>query len=98
LGGRGINRLYNSIGFYKASNLLPPEMQEFDQVEDHVSRYQAMVHAILWLENHKEILQSDLTQNMTKSNKENFFACDVDIKGVQDFLNVLEPIVHRKTQ
>lgn len=98
IGGRGINQLYNSIGFYTTWNLLPPDMQEFDHIEDHVTRYQALTRAILWLENHREILQSDQVTHMTKCNKENFFACEVDAKGVQDFLQVLEPIVNRNTQ
>lgn len=48
--GRHVNELYNRLGFYTAWNLLPEDLQKFDQEEDHQVRYVNMLDALSWIQ------------------------------------------------
>lgn len=69
VGGAYTHQMYNNIGFATAWNLLPPELQEFDNILDHRQRYTQQALAINWLSNNLDIAHSDLAQTLLIKNQ-----------------------------
>lgn len=82
VGGAKINQLYNSLGFFTAWNLLPDPLRDFDQDSDHIERYQKMVLAIRWLDNHPSVLDSEACYQMLEKNYAQFLCNDMDQRSV----------------
>jgi hypothetical protein len=89
VGGSKVNQLYNKIGFYTAWNLLPPELQKFDNTVDHKLRYLQLSHAVKWLSENPSVFVSDQYKEMVQQNKINFLTCECDHLTVADFDNII---------
>jgi hypothetical protein len=89
VGGSKVNQLYNKIGFYTAWNLLPVELQEFDNTVDHKLRYLQLSHAVKWLSDNPLVFVSDQYKEMVQQNKINFLTCDCGHLTVTDFNNII---------
>jgi hypothetical protein len=90
IGGANINRLYNDVGYYTAWNLLPIELKQFDQIEDHATRYQMAVAAITWLNNNRAVFQANEFATMTTENKLNFLTCKSNSIAVDKLFNLIK--------
>lgn len=91
--GANVNLLYNEVGFYTAWNLLPPEMQSFDNILDHNMRYHELSRAIEWLAKNPEVFDSDEYHTMTQQNKINFLTCRCDYQAVSRFDQILKEFI-----
>lgn len=69
VGGAHTHQMYNEIGFGTAWNLLPPELQKFDDMLDHRQRYLHQALAIDWLSKNLDIEQSSLAQTLLIKNQ-----------------------------
>ena len=49
IAGSNTNKLYNDLGFYTAWNLLPDALRDYDAMPNHMERIDYMIHAIRWL-------------------------------------------------
>jgi hypothetical protein len=96
IGGSNINKLYNEIGFYTAWNVLPDHLKAFDGIKNHSERYQALAHAIIWLEKNPEILSSQEVKSMLKQNKENFLLGRHTLQRVQKFAKIIDHLIVKK--
>jgi hypothetical protein len=83
IGGANIHRLYNQYGYQTAWNLLPVEHQAFDSILDHVDRYQQIIEAIQWLDQHNQVFLSETADNIREQNQNNFFKNTLDIVTIQ---------------
>lgn len=89
VGGSNINQMYRDLGFYTAWNLLPKELQEFDQTTDHVTRYQQLIKSIQWLSENPQVFLTTTAQDMLKSNKINLFNANADLLSIKRFDEIL---------
>lgn len=90
VGGANINKLYNSVGFRTAWNLLPEELQKFDSVLDHKQRYQVMVSAIQWLQQNKEVFQSKEFDQAVEINYNNLLSSNIDTQNILNLIEIIE--------
>jgi hypothetical protein len=67
--GAGVHQFYNKLGFKTAWNLLPPELQAFDDIKNHIDRYQKQAQAVNWLYDHSEIMFSEQAKSMLVDNQ-----------------------------
>ena len=89
IGGANVNQLYNDIGFYTAWNLLPDNLKQFDQITDHVTRYQQAVVAVDWLNSNYAVFKSDQARSLINQNQYNFLICacdNISIKQLHDLI------------
>lgn len=91
--GANVNRLYNKVGFYTAWNLLPTELQSFDDILDHDLRYQKLSHAIKWLTEHPGVFDSKEYKDMTQQNKINALTCKCYYQAVANFNQLLQNFI-----
>jgi hypothetical protein len=90
LGGSNINQLYNSIGFYTAWNLLPPEHQTFDSNKNHKERYEQMALAMKWLHDHPEVFKMQQAQDMLESNYIHALTWKSTLPAVETFWKIIK--------
>ena len=88
--GSNINKIYNTLGFYTAWNLLPSELQKFDSITDHCTRYQMQITAIKWLYNNTSVFNTKEAKDMLRSNYLNFHSYKPIIGAMQQLDNILE--------
>jgi hypothetical protein len=72
IGGANLNKLYNSIGFKTAWNLLPKELQMYDSELDHFKRHSMMISALTWMTQNLAVLTSAEAELIRLQNKEKF--------------------------
>lgn len=72
IGGAKICRLYNELGFKTAHDLLPQEMA-FDHILNHKERLDKAADTLIWLNENKDILESEEARDMIIHNKINFY-------------------------
>lgn len=90
IGGSNINQMYNDIGFYTAWNLLPDDLKQFDQNENHADRYQLAVNAIQWLNSNRLVFSSEQSKLMIDQNRINFLTCACDSISVKKFHSLIK--------
>lgn len=83
VGGANINYLYNKVGFKTAWNLLPEDLQSFDQELNHIKRYGLIVEALKWFTKNQNIFQSDQAQKIKVDNKVNILYHNLDYNVVE---------------
>jgi hypothetical protein len=76
IAGANVNKLYNNIGYKTAWNLLPAELQAFDAVLDHATRYQGLATAVAWLHDNSQTFESEDYKQMVQQNHTNFLRGD----------------------
>ena len=79
VGGANINRLYQHLGYQTAWNLLPPELQQYDQELDHLKRYSIIADAVQWLANNPGVFLTRAAQRIRQNNKLRVFESTVDL-------------------
>lgn len=68
--GASTHRMYGQLGFVTAWQLLPPEHQEFDDIEDHRQRYQQQAQAVKWLyDNFPDVILTDRANQLLVDNQ-----------------------------
>lgn len=90
IAGSNVNRLYNELGFYTAWNLLPEELQSFDQEKDHFKRHDLIINALNWLDNNKQVFKSDLFKQLTLQNKLNMLTCNHVDHAINKIIGLLD--------
>jgi hypothetical protein len=90
IGGANVNQLYNDIGFYTAWNLLPDDLKQFDQITDHVIRYQQAVVAIDWLNYNYAVFKSDQARSLINQNQYNFLICACDNSSIKQWHDLIK--------
>jgi hypothetical protein len=93
VGGSNVNQLYNKVGFYTAWNLLPLELQEFDNITDHKLRYLQLSRAVKWLWDNSEVFFSTQYKEMVQQNKINFLTGDCDYISITKFDNIITQFI-----
>ena len=96
IGGKGTNQLYNSLGLYTAWNLLPQELQVYDDTKDHLQRYQQQINAIKWLNDNPQIFLSDSAIDIKKSNKTSLLTNTIDYQVANRFDQLMQRIYAKK--
>lgn len=71
IGGANINSQCQEVGIQTAWNLLPPQLQCYDSIEDHAVRYQKLAEAVAWASANPEIFVSDQAKEIVESNFRN---------------------------
>jgi len=94
IAGANVNRLYNELGFYTAWNLLPEELQSFDQEKDHFKRHDLIINALNWLDNNKQVFKSDLFKQLTLQNKLNMLTCNHVQYAIDKIIGLLDECRH----
>lgn len=89
ISGANIHRIYNSHGYQTAWNLLPKELQKFDNELDHRTRYSQIVQAIHWFKVNSHVFTSDRANNLRQQNQINFYKNTIDMITVQRLDSVL---------
>lgn len=89
IGGSNINQIYNDLGFSTAWNLLPTELQEYDNEQDHLIRYRVLSKAVKWLHDHPKVFHSQEYRDIINKNYNNFFANDLDLRSVSRLLDLI---------
>jgi len=90
VGGSNVNAQYNQLGFYTAWNLLPEQLQSYDSIKDHRLRYQKLVEAISWANNHPEIFTGEQYEKYVRQNFENI----IRFAPVLDSMSYLDKIIN----
>lgn len=90
ISGAKIHQIYNSHGYQTAWNLLPKDLQKFDDELDHCVRYKQIIQAIKWLKTNPSIFSSDQANNLRKQNQINFYKNTIDMITVQRLDSVLK--------
>lgn len=88
--GAKIHQIYNSHGYQTAWNLLPKELQKFDDELDHCVRYKQIIQAIEWLKNNSKIFSSSEANKLRQQNQINFYKNTIDMITVQRLDSVLK--------
>jgi hypothetical protein len=91
--GARTHQMYNAHGYQTAWNLLPYELQDFDNELEHSVRYKKIVQAIEWLEN-SNALMSDHAQKIKEQNQNNFYKNTIDSISVKKLDSILK--THKK--
>jgi hypothetical protein len=89
ISGVRTHQMYNAHGYQTAWNLLPTELQEFDNEWDHTVRYKKILQAIEWLETSNALI-SDHAQNIREQNQINFYKNTIDTVSVKKLDSVLK--------
>jgi len=95
IGGSHINKLFNELGFNTAWNLLPKNLQTYDQIIDHKKRYGLKVEAIKWLQNNKDIFNSNEFKDLTNQNLQMLLMANTDTLAVKRLNNLMESYERR---
>jgi hypothetical protein len=90
VGGSNLNFLYNQVGFYTAWNLIPEELQKFDSIDDHRTRYQQQVLAINWLLNNLDVFNLQSTKQMIASNQKLLYNNHITLQFVKQFDQLIQ--------
>ena len=88
--GANVNKLYNSIGYATAWNLLPNEHQTFDSELDHFKRIDMMIDALKWIEDNSLVLQSDEFAELTRQNKLKMLTYSPVEHGVNKLVEIID--------
>lgn len=88
VGGAKINQLYNQLGFRTGWNLLPADMQAYDDELDHFKRHALMTEAVEYLYNHPELLDSDHARSIVAENLVNFLTDQSDSFSINQLRNI----------
>lgn len=89
IAGSSTHNLYNELGYLTAWNLLPDDLQSFDQDQDHQNRYKNQVKAIKWAYQHPEIWTNDKAHTIRDLNLKNYFINDHDSRGSARMYKIL---------
>jgi hypothetical protein len=92
VGGRNVNKLYNSLGYNTAWNLLPESLQIYDSIQDHRERYQQQLLAIQWLYANPDVWHTDDATRMIMLNQHNFLHNRTEHIVVDKFNTLIEKI------
>ena len=84
------------MGLYTAWNLLPQELQVYDNTNDHLQRYQQQTNAIKWLNDNPQIFLSDPAIEIKKSNKISLLTNTIDYQVVNRFDQLMQSIYAKK--
>jgi len=90
ISGSNTCKFYREHGFYTLLDLCPASLQQVDQIENHVERYQAMIEVIQWVNDHISVLYSEEAQHMVKSNKNNLFDCKLNYTTTTALSNLFQ--------
>lgn len=90
IAGANVNKLYNSIGYATAWNLLPREHQKFDEELDHFKRINMMIDALKWIEDNPFALQSDEFAELTRQNKLKMLTYSPVEHGVNKLVEIID--------
>ncbi len=97
ISGAFVNQMYNELGFYTAWNLLPKNLQNFDNERSHLLRIEGTIDAIKWLYLNPEVFQRQEFMDYTQQNKIKFLDCSCDIVSIENFDNLIkETIKHER--
>jgi hypothetical protein len=94
ISGAFVNQMYNELGFYTAWNLLPKDLQIFDNEKNHQLRYRATITAIKWLYSNPEVFQSQHFKDYVQQNKIKFLDCSCDIIAVEKFNKIMKEAIN----
>lgn len=89
IAGANVNSLYNSLGYYTAWNLLPKELQVYDNELDHFKRSEQTVNALQWLESNPEVLQSEKFLEFTRQNMINVLTYSPIHTGINKLVEII---------
>lgn len=89
ISGARTHQLYNKHGYYTAWNLLPPDLQDFDNELDHQIRVEKTVQAIKWL-NASDAFTSTQAQYIRQQNQNNFYKNTLDLISVEKLDSILK--------
>jgi len=92
LGGAFINQLYNTLGFYTAWNLLPPELQEYDSILDHNIRSKHIGLATKYLFDNPAVFETDQAKHYLDLNQVNMLLYKFNLPGAKHFLDILKKL------
>lgn len=90
IAGAEINKIYNSIGYLTAHDLLPDTMK-FDSIPDHQHRLTGAVNALEWLHLNPDVLDSEKAKKIVDQNRLNLFL-NTDITGIKRLHEILTNI------
>jgi hypothetical protein len=90
ISGAGIHSMYKDLGFYTAWNLLPAELQIFDQMTDHQERYMLTCRAIKYLHNNPLMFQSEKFKQYIDHNRLHMYTHRFSLHGIKTFIKILE--------
>jgi hypothetical protein len=91
--GANTNKFYNRLGYQTACNLLP-EMLQYDNEQDHQTRYEKTALAVAWVSEHPEIWQSELAQSIRENNYNKFFSNTLDATSITHLDKILNECRH----
>ena len=89
IGGAKTHQLYNNYGYQTAWNLLPKDLQKFDDELDHCIRYEQIIQAIEWVKVNPNVFTSDKANQLRQQNQINFYKNTIDMITVQRLDSVL---------
>lgn len=92
IGGVHTHVFYNELGFKTGWDLLPDDLKTFDSEYNHFDRYQKIAIALAWLNQNKQILETDRYTEYVKENKKKV----VDIKNSKHTVKKLSDIIIQK--
>jgi hypothetical protein len=90
IGGSKMNQLYNEFGIMTAWNLLPEELQAYDDNIDHKQRHKQTVLAIKWLGEHADLMLGEQAQQIIEHNHRIFTQDTVDYSTMQQLDSILK--------
>ena len=90
IAGAEVNKIYNSIGYSTAHDLLPDTMK-FDSISDHQHRLTKAVNALEWLHLNPDVLDSEKAKKIVDQNRLNLFL-NTDITGIKRLYEILTNI------
>lgn len=89
ISGAGTNRMMRDLGVLTAWNLLPPELQTWDDDRDHRARYQAQSRAVAWMAERPHIWQSSQADHIRTNNLHWFYCNNMNVRAAQTLDHIL---------
>lgn len=90
IAGAEVNKIYNSIGYLTAHDLLPDTMK-FDSISNHQHRLTKAVDALEWLHLNPDVFNSDQAKKIIDQNRLNLFL-NTNITGISRLHEILTKI------
>lgn len=88
--GAGIHKTYNDMGFYTAWNLLPVELQKFDQETDHRERSLLLTQAIKYLFENPSVFESKEFRQYVDHNLMHMYTYKFALHSLNKFISILK--------
>ena len=88
--GAGVNQLYNQLGFCTVWNLLPHELQQYDNETDHQTRYNQLVNAVQYVYDNPDLLKSKLFDQCVDSNHIKLHTYKFALPGIEKLTEILK--------